>query len=69
MLYGDDDNYAKMVLQGRSTGAPSAADRIFQFIREEAGAPNEVTGSNTANLGAAYPDTVWVRFTSPTVRT
>ena len=37
IVYGDDDNYAKMVLQGRSTGAPSAADRIFQFIREEAG--------------------------------
>lgn len=64
IVYGDDDNYAKMVLQGRSTGAPSAADRIFQFIREEAGTPNEVTASNTANLGAAYPDTVWVRFTS-----
>jgi cytochrome c len=64
IVYGDDDNYAKMVLQGRSTGAPSAADRIFQFIREEAGAPNEVAASNTANLGAAYPDTVWVRFTS-----
>ncbi|MFB6721257.1 ThuA domain-containing protein [Kribbella sp. NPDC056345] len=64
LLYGDDDNYAKMVIQGRSTGAPSANDRIFQFIREENGVPNEVTGSNTANLGAAYPDTVWVRFTS-----
>ena len=64
IVYGDDDNYAKMVLQGRSTGAPSAADRIFQFIREENGVPNEVAASNTGNLGAAYPDTVWVRFTS-----
>ncbi|WP_433158958.1 ThuA domain-containing protein [Kribbella sp. CA-247076] len=64
IVYGDDDNYAKMVVQGRSTGAPSAADRIFQFIREEAGVPNEVAGSNTAALGASYPDTVWVRFTS-----
>ncbi|MFI7062252.1 ThuA domain-containing protein [Kribbella sp. NPDC050124] len=64
IVYGDDDNYAKMVIQGRSTGAPSAADRIFQFIREEAGVPNEVAASNTANLGASYPDTVWVRFTS-----
>jgi len=64
IVYGDDDNYAKMVIQGRSTGEPSANDRIFQFIREEAGAPNEVAASNTANLGAAYPDTVWVRFTS-----
>jgi regulation of enolase protein 1 (concanavalin A-like superfamily) len=64
IVYGDDDNYAKMVLQGRSTGSPSAADRIFQFIREEAGVPNEVGASNTASLGVSYPDTVWVRFTS-----
>ncbi|WBQ08108.1 ThuA domain-containing protein [Kribbella sp. CA-293567] len=64
IVYGDDDNYAKMVLQGRSTGAASANDRIFQFIREEAGAPNEVAASNTANLGTAFPDTFWVRFTS-----
>ncbi|WP_112238196.1 ThuA domain-containing protein [Kribbella monticola] len=63
IVYGDDDNYAKIVLQGRNTTA-SAADRIFQFIREENGVPNEVADSNTANLGAAYPDTVWVRFTS-----
>ncbi|MFC0629373.1 ThuA domain-containing protein [Kribbella deserti] len=61
IVYGDDDNYAKMVLQARSTGA---ADRVFQFIREEAGVPNEVAESNTAPLGAAFPDTVWVRFTS-----
>jgi regulation of enolase protein 1 (concanavalin A-like superfamily) len=64
LIYGDDDNYAKMVIQGRSTGTPSAADRIFQFIREENGVPNEVAASNTASLGAAYPDTVWVRLTS-----
>ncbi|WP_328993099.1 ThuA domain-containing protein [Kribbella sp. NBC_01245] len=61
IVYGDDDNYAKMVLQARSSGA---ADRIFQFVREEAGVPNEVAESNTAQLGADYPDTVWVRFTS-----
>ncbi|TDW21653.1 ThuA domain-containing protein [Kribbella kalugense] len=64
IVYGDDDNYAKMVIQGRSTGDPSAADRIFQFIREENGVPNEVAASNTANLGEAYPDAVWVRLTS-----
>jgi regulation of enolase protein 1 (concanavalin A-like superfamily) len=64
VIYGDDDNYAKMVLQGRSTGADDAAARIFQFIREENGAPNEVADSNTGSLGAEYPDTVWVRFTS-----
>lgn len=64
VVYGDDDNYAKMVLQARSNSGPDADARIFQFIREEDGAPNEVADSNTANLGADYPDTVWVRFTS-----
>lgn len=65
IIYGDDNNYAKMVLQGRAPVAgPSAANRIFQFIREENGTPNEVAESNTAELGAAFPDTVWVRLTS-----
>ncbi|MFC7109164.1 DUF1349 domain-containing protein [Nonomuraea rubra] len=64
IIYGDDDNYAKMVLQARSTSGPNHASRIFQFIREENGAPNEVSQSNTANLGDAYPDTVYVRFIS-----
>ncbi|PSL06993.1 PKD domain-containing protein [Haloactinopolyspora alba] len=64
VIYGDDDNYAKMVLQGRDTGASNPAARIFQFIREENGEPNEVGDSNTAQLGADYPDTVWVRYTS-----
>ncbi|MCK0116256.1 ThuA domain-containing protein [Isoptericola sp. S6320L] len=63
VIYDDADNYAKMVLQGRSAPADPAT-RIFQFIREEGGAPNEVGESNTAALGAAYPDTVYVRFTS-----
>ncbi|WP_405141246.1 ThuA domain-containing protein [Sphaerisporangium sp. NBC_01403] len=62
ILYGDDDNYAKMVLQARATN--NHANRIFQFIREENGATNEVTQSNTAQLGDAYPDTVYVRFIS-----
>ncbi|NEE03515.1 ThuA domain-containing protein [Phytoactinopolyspora halotolerans] len=64
IIYGDDDNYAKMVLEGRDTGSVNPAARIFQFIREEDGAPNEVGDSNTAQLGADYPDTVWVRYTS-----
>ncbi|MBO0847725.1 MAG: DUF1349 domain-containing protein, partial [Nocardioides sp.] len=62
VLYGDDDNYAKMVFEARGTGDANA--RIFQFIREENGNPNEVAASNTANLGAAYPDTVYVRLMS-----
>ncbi|NOV99136.1 ThuA domain-containing protein [Isoptericola chiayiensis] len=63
VIYGDADNYAKMVVQGRSAPADPAT-RIFQYIREEAGAPNEVGDSNTAALGAAYPDTVYVRLAS-----
>src|SRR5690606_16948689 len=64
VIYGDDDNYAKMVLQGRDTSGPNPASRIFQFIREENGQPSEVADSNTPALGADYPTTVWVRFTS-----
>ncbi|WP_265521965.1 ThuA domain-containing protein [Oerskovia flava] len=63
LIWEDEDNYAKMVLQGRSAAA-DAATRIFQFIREENGTPNEVGDSNTPNLGAAFPDTVYVRFAS-----
>ncbi|MFC4533494.1 ThuA domain-containing protein [Sphaerisporangium dianthi] len=62
VIYGNDDNYAKMVLQAR--GNNSHANRVFQFIREENAAPNEVTASNSAQLGDAYPDTVYVRFVS-----
>ncbi|WP_233275885.1 ThuA domain-containing protein [Isoptericola variabilis] len=63
LVYGGPDDYAKMVIQGRSAPA-NPATRIFQFIREENGQPNEVGESNTAALGADYPSTVWVRFTS-----
>jgi cytochrome c len=62
VLYGDDDNYAKMVFEARGTADANA--RVFQFIREENGSPNEVGDSNTANLGSAYPDTVFVRLAS-----
>ncbi|WP_203989827.1 ThuA domain-containing protein [Sphaerisporangium rufum] len=62
ILYGDDDNYAKMVIEARGTN--DAAARIFQYVREEAGAPNEVSDSNTANLGASFPDTAYVRLAS-----
>ncbi len=62
LIYGDDDNYAKMVLQARATNDHS--QRLFQFIREENGVPNEVAASNSPNLGDAYADTVYVRFVS-----
>lgn len=63
VVYGDADNYAKMVIQGRSAPADPAT-RIFQYIREEDGTPNEVGDSNTTALGQAYPDTVYVRLAS-----
>ncbi|MDR7384267.1 ThuA domain-containing protein [Promicromonospora iranensis] len=63
LIYGDADNYAKMVIQGRSAPADPAT-RVFQYIREEGGTPNEVGDSNTAALGEAYPDTVYVRLAS-----
>ncbi|WP_084038056.1 ThuA domain-containing protein [Demequina sp. NBRC 110053] len=58
VVYGDDDNYAKMVIQARDA---SAANRVFQFARETNGTTPE---TNTPALGAGYPDTVWVRLTS-----
>ncbi|WP_324650821.1 ThuA domain-containing protein [Georgenia sp. H159] len=64
IIYGDDDNYAKMVFSGRSTSGPDPASRVFQLIREENATPNEVGDSLTAPVGADYPSTVWVRFTS-----
>ncbi|NYD57415.1 PKD repeat protein/glucose/arabinose dehydrogenase/type 1 glutamine amidotransferase [Nocardioides marinisabuli] len=61
IVYGDDDNYLKMVLQGR-TGSPSAAGRVFQFAGELAG---RATETNTPALGEEFPDTFWVRMSSP----
>lgn len=58
IVYGDDDNYTKMVIQAR---ASSAAERVFQLASETNGSAQE---DNTANLGAAYPDTVYVRLIS-----
>ncbi|WP_380166712.1 ThuA domain-containing protein [Jannaschia sp. R86511] len=60
LLYGDDDNYIKMVIQGR-TAAPNAGSRVFQFLRETNASAAEF---NTAGLGTAFPDTFWVRLTS-----
>lgn len=60
ILYGDDNNYLKMVMQGR-TSTPDAAGRVFQFLGEIGGNPTE---TNTPALGAAFPDTFWVRMSS-----
>ncbi|MFW2514679.1 ThuA domain-containing protein, partial [Demequina sp. SO4-13] len=58
VVYGDDDNYTKMVIQARDE---SAAGRIFQLANEVDGTATE---DNTDALGDAYPDTAWVRLTS-----
>ena len=60
VVYGDDDNYAKLVFEGRSSSGDKAA-RIVQFTHEQAGAAQE---ANTANLGADFPDTVWLKLAS-----
>jgi len=62
VLYGDDDNYAKMMIEAQ--GSNDVNSRVFQFIREEGGAPNEVAQSNVAAPGSAYTDTVYLRMTS-----
>ncbi|NOV97800.1 ThuA domain-containing protein [Isoptericola halotolerans] len=63
LIWDGPDDYAKMVIQGRSAPADPAT-RVFQFIREEGADPQEVGDSNTAALGAAYPSTVYVRLAS-----
>ncbi|MDT7727047.1 MAG: cytochrome c [Actinomycetota bacterium] len=62
VLYGDDDNYAKMVLEAQ--GANDINRRVFQFIREEQGVPNEKSQSNVPASGSAYSDTVYLRMAS-----
>ena len=58
IVYTDDDNYAKFVVQGRTS---NQADRIFQYAHEVAASPSE---SNSKALGLALPDTVYLRITS-----
>ena len=60
LIYGDDDNFLKHVFQGRTTAATPASN-IIQTAKETAGTQVE---TNTAALGAAFPNTVWLRLTS-----
>ena len=62
IVYGDDNNYLKLVYSGRSTAAGgSKAANVIQFAKEVNAVASE---SNSTNLGAAFPDTVWLRMTS-----
>ncbi|RIJ76691.1 DUF1349 domain-containing protein, partial [Nakamurella silvestris] len=59
IVYTDDDNYIKWVVQGRN--ATDKAQRVIQFAHEVAGSAQE---ANSPALGADFPDTVWLRLTS-----
>ncbi|WP_205859598.1 ThuA domain-containing protein [Phycicoccus flavus] len=60
IVYGDDDNYMKLVLQGRSA-TPNRAANVVQFLTEVGGSPTE---TNSAALGADFPDSIWLRLSS-----
>jgi PKD repeat protein/glucose/arabinose dehydrogenase len=62
IIYGDDNNYIKNVIQGRTTASPNAATRIFQYSKETAGVGAD---TNSAAVGAAFPGSVWLRLSSP----
>ncbi|MCP3420983.1 ThuA domain-containing protein [Nocardioides pinisoli] len=62
IVYGDDNNYLKLVYSGRSTAAAgSKAANVIQFAKEVNSTASE---SNSTALGATFPDTVWLRMTS-----
>ena len=60
IVYENDDNYVKFVQQGRSS-TPDAGARVFQFLKEDNAAPQEI---NTPAIGALFPDDFFVRITS-----
>ncbi|MCF6376869.1 ThuA domain-containing protein [Nocardioides KLBMP 9356] len=62
IIYGDDNNYLKLVYSGRSTATDgSKAANVIQFAKEVNGTASE---SNSTNLGASFPDVVYLRMTS-----
>ncbi|WP_243731726.1 ThuA domain-containing protein [Nocardioides ochotonae] len=60
VIYGNDDNYLKLVYSGRSN-EPNKANNIIQMAKEVNASATE---TNSADLGAAFPDTVWLRLSS-----
>ncbi len=60
ILYEDDDNYVKFVMEGRTDAQANPASRVMQLVSEVDGSPTE---NNSAALGAAFPDTVYIRLT------
>ncbi len=60
LLYEDDDNYVKFVMEGRTDASANPASRVMQLVSEVGGSPAETNGSP---LGADFPDTVHLRLT------
>lgn len=60
VVYGDDNNYLKLVYSGRSS-TPNKANNVIQFAKE---VNAQATETNSANLGLDFPDTVWLRMSS-----
>ncbi|MQW74974.1 DUF1349 domain-containing protein [Nocardioides sp. dk4132] len=60
VVYGNDDNYLKLVYSGRSN-EPNKANNVIQMAKEVNASATE---TNSANLGADFPDTVWLRLSS-----
>ncbi len=60
LIYGDDDNYVKLMLQARTgDSTPSAETRVVQMAKETAGTASE---TNSPSLTAAFPDTAYLRI-------
>lgn len=62
LIYTDDNNYMKLTVQARSGNTtPDAAGRVIQMAKEDDAVASE---TNTAGLGAGFPDTVYLRLVS-----
>lgn len=60
VLYEDDDNYAKLMVAGR-TVTPDSSQRVVQLLTEKDGSPSE---TNTPALGQGVPTTLYLRLTN-----
>jgi PKD repeat protein/glucose/arabinose dehydrogenase len=60
IVYGDDDNYAKLGRIAHST----TGDEKFEFISETGGSPRNDAADSTANLPGSFPDDFLLKLTS-----
>ncbi|UDF12431.1 ThuA domain-containing protein [Antiquaquibacter oligotrophicus] len=62
LVYANDNNYVKLTMQARTgDSTPNAATRVVQMLKEDNGTASE---TNSPNLGAEFPDTVYLRIVS-----